>query len=455
LQTNEETPPALAPLFKVADVLEQELPKQDQLTPQTKQAAAENILANANDAKLNQYAQYLGRGGKIYVHVLDASTQYSSTETKVKTNITKKHYLDAIDISNEKFRKLDINLTVVLIWDIDGSPLTREEFQTRKADKTKRKGIPKGFDSEYNATDTYLVVDNLSYASKPNNLGIEQWAPMASGETDFSDWENFSDKNDPNVSGKSHHNNFLAYINSDQIPDITNNSDDKIKFSKDLFEINEAISNALSLAIEHESAHSKFAIYSENDAYSPSPAYDNALGGARDLKQLFTMPLYRDVKFTPRENVSSIYGHVRETIMALRPNVKHIQTKTKSNGTNVNSGYDDYMVTMLQLLHGKISEQGKSFSRKDHNTKLTQMRKERDEMLKILKSIDKNKITDEQIIAFDTIEKQIEAYADVLNLMSGRSDLGRLHITRDIERTTDYIISQSKSLFKFLFSNEN
>ncbi len=83
------------------------------------------------------------------------------------------------------------------------------------------------------------------------------------------------------------------------------------------------------------------------------------------------------------------------------------------------------------------------------------MRKERDEMLKILKSIDKNKITDEQIIAFDTIEKQIEAYADVLNLMSGRSDLGRLHITRDIERTTDYIISQSKSLFKFLFSNEN
>jgi hypothetical protein len=71
LQASEETPPALAPLFKVADVLEAELPKQDELTPQTKQAAAENILANANDAKLNEYAQYLGLGGKIYVHVFD------------------------------------------------------------------------------------------------------------------------------------------------------------------------------------------------------------------------------------------------------------------------------------------------------------------------------------------------------------------------------------------------
>ena len=341
---NEEIPPALMPFFELADVLEKELPKQDQANEEEKKALAENILEHANEAKLSQYAEYLGRGGKIYVHIIDIGTPYITNNNK-DIKLTKTHYDNAAKISNERFKALDVDLEVVIVWQIGSSPLTREEFQTRQADKTKRQAMPKEFDKEYNPMDSYVLVDNQGTDSevKQGNLGLAQWSAKKPSITTMpNDWDKLDD--DVDVVGQSHANNFLAFLNSSQLASLVDKTQQGFEIPNELGKINEAIENAIALAIEHEVGHHKFGFHAENGvgAIDYNGYKVNQLGG----KSLIDF-LKGKKQFTSRENISNGPGHIRETIMASPPKLKDTQKSIKADGAAVNNGYDEYMITML------------------------------------------------------------------------------------------------------------
>jgi hypothetical protein len=453
LQANEETPPALAPLFKVADVLEQELPKQDELTPQTKQAAAENILANANDAKLNQYAQYLGLGGKIYVHVFDYRGKHAQGETTI--DYTKKHYENAAAISNERFKKLDINLEVVIIFDdFNAKPLTREEFQTRKADKTKRQTMPKGFDNLYNPMDSYMVIniqndDNNPTMSHDKDKGIEPWLNEMVQSKKTNDWQDaFNDK--VATAGKSSQYNFLGMVNAS----YTQGNAQRfysIKADKpfSIAEIDKQIAESIASAIEHEVGHTKFIHYSANslsstqDSYMEGERNNNSLGKAT-LKAYLSASDADKNKFKFRENFShagTSAGHVHKTVMDEYPKVEY--TKTKNN-VQIQEGYDVYMQTMLKLLHGSASET-KGFNIQEYKDTLAEMRLKRNNLYILLIGSPYLQDKDEIITQFEILEKKIEAYVDVLSVLDTRKDFqGYLKDQQKIETSNDELDDKIK-----------
>lgn len=153
---NQEIPPALMPFFELADVLEKE--KQPFNTEKT----ALSIEKAADKTDGNPYAEYLGKGGTIYVHVFDVEKAYK-IETHIHDNNgqevrpTVKIYKQVEFICNEHFKELGINLKVKIVFAPKKSmPMSLKEFQGRQ---------------DYNPMDSYVVVwsNDLFNAWEDNN----------------------------------------------------------------------------------------------------------------------------------------------------------------------------------------------------------------------------------------------------------------------------------------------
>ena len=90
-------------------------------------------------------------------------------------------------------------------------------------------------------------------------------------------------------------------------------------------------------------------------------------------------------------------GHVLETIMDEKIKSYYIENIEHQAANNLQEGYDVYMVTMLQLLHG--TQKGGVFNIKEYNKSLEDLRKKRDVLLKLLLYTNMKEI-DEVILDF-------------------------------------------------------
>jgi hypothetical protein len=435
LAESEEIPPALAPLFDVADVLEEE-------KGVNKTLAAKKVLdATEGYSPLPwTWWDYIGKGGTIYVHILNLDmnkTSYQKQEP-IKCNITnsnfeftKKHYTRAAKIANERYKKLDVNLKVVIIFDENAKPLTKEEFIQRKADKKQRAALPKELDAEYNPMDSYMVFDNSEH--------LQQWQSQLAKDYDADldkskkwqnnlqvdlDADNKISMDIRNNIGNSHPNAFFATANTNNFGAYTNNfiqlKEDDIK-QKGADELNECISGALAILIEHEIGHSKFAIYAENNGH------------------------YYEPSFKVRDEANTSAGHKGNTVMQAAPSYSILLDDKNKYDTYL--GYDIYMQTMLQLMHGKHPENHKG---EVSNTRefvevfyadMQSLDKERrviqNELLKI-KDFDSKLNSPEGLELrkmFNRLDRVTSAHFDMLTILNNRIDSKEFIATKQQEKS--------------------
>lgn len=298
-----DVPPALEPFSKAADILEKESSKTD--TPESKTAAAEEIMKNANDYRLNQYAEYLGKGGTIYVHVINPERNKTRTNIKDKKSSeslipTKKHYIRAAQIMNQRFYNLDINLKVIVKF--SSKPLTKKEFQARK---------------DYNPLDSYVVVDH-----EYNFLEWEE-ERKKNGEKAFSEdtWQMLGGGS-LGVSAKYE---FYSRLSTNYFGSFATDGGQsggfKYEEAANKYGADEALAMALAKVIEHEVGHSKFDLHPMDDSSKTDFA------GNKKSKEM----------------TRGDGGHVSKTIMQSAPMYGDSES------------YDLYMLCMLRTLHGRVT----------------------------------------------------------------------------------------------------
>lgn len=334
------------PLEQLLDQLEQDKAKSDKEKPATKDpkksekpnlydnltswGKAKGELAQGVSTKLaekwnkaeNPYAEYMGKGGTIYVHVLDITattpkkigaqeTNYGVRDGVLKNmKITQQSWCDAEKVMNEKFKALDVDLEVKIIIDLGASPLSRKQFQNRTTKETK-----KGFDSEFNVNDSYMVIDKEEELKNWQQKLVEKNA-ISEGE----DWNSIPGANlDVGVGVSSLH-QYLGVGNSQNLPEFTENflrGKDFNQFVSTVVEyktneeVQKNVPKALAALIEHEVGHTKFSRH--------------------------------------KVAKTDTNKHVRETLMSAILYKDYVTPE-------INYGYDAYMVEVLQAIHGKISD---------------------------------------------------------------------------------------------------
>ncbi len=468
-ENKSDTPLPFLPLSHTLDTIEQLPPasyNHDHLPKLIPPIFTKNEQSN-----LDEYAQYMGRGGTIYVHVLYAdATVYSKVDGNggIQRKLTKQHFEDAAAISNERFKKLDINLKVVVVFDTNAIPLTRQEFQERKPDPANRRAMPEGFEQEYNPMDSYVVVD---IAKRSNDLhkgdykGIVSLLEQSGKSEHPNNWEfedpstetDFLDKTAKMNWGRSSALEFIALLtlrNENEKQSVVQGMYDIFRkdFAVELDDVEGMIVQMLAASIEHETLHPKLVQYSENVGHG-KPNYIFAKDESGMYKTptdyfLKTPPSRRDNNeslentrhfYSRRNNPRVVAGHREGTLMAEEPHTRDFN--------NADLGCDPYIVTLLQTIHGKQG-QNKPTDPAEFTRALENLEKERLLLLgEILEyqqmvvplayeklTIDENggyltefvKETELKHIAnikrFEIIEFQMEAYIDALRMLSGRRD---------------------------------
>ncbi len=408
-ENKSDTPLPLLPFEHVLDKIES-LPPQS-YNPQHLPKLIPPILNRAEQYKLDEYAEYMGRGGTIYVHILSLDHENATFDNKdKKQRITKKHFDEAAAISNERFKKLDIDLKVVIVYDPNSVPLSRKEFQDRKADPKNRRTMPKGFGQEYNPMDTYMVID---VPEREGDEGIHSWLnhldennKKNKNEHNPDIWYNDDNSNnskrkkelgegDQNSWGRGSRYDFLGFLNMEKaysfFETIFLN-----QVNKEENNVEHILVQALAYSIEHEMLHPKLLYYSRNDTQAGNYKFNPANPASFREKTDTNQP-----------------GHISGTVMAERPQWRDLQKAE-------NEGYDAYMITILQLLHGKNS---RAFDKDFYKETLDNLRKQRDNIAKTLSSIDlKSANAQDALKKFNELELQIEAYVDVLYILDTRPD---------------------------------
>lgn len=297
---NEEIPPALMPFFELADMLEKE--KQPFNTEKT----ALSIEKAADKTDGNPYAEYLGKGGTIYVHVFDVEKHKEwptniVNKNKAQETPTKAHYLLAEKIMNKKFKEdLKINLTVKVVFAKKGEkPMTKEAFQKRK---------------DYKPADSYILIGEMK--------NLNTWQKQ---ELHDSGWTQI-EVSSGNL-GCSASNQFYSWLLVDQFCSFGHtmeyqNAIGELDSDGNTITPTTALAMAIATAIEHEVGHAKFDLHLLDNA-----PFDKSKG-----------------------NNVGLGGHVTKTIMQTSPRYKSADQ------------YDEYMIAILEVLHGKIGA--------DHNIEL-------------------------------------------------------------------------------------
>ena len=171
----------------------------------------------------------------------------------------------------------------------------------------------------------------------------------------------------------------------------------------------------------------------EGDANNNSlgkPTLKAYLSASRDDKNAFK---YREhfVKASP-----GLGGHISKTIMDASPKISYIKNTELQDKKELYEGYDIYMVTMLKLLHGSQTK-SKLFDFKEYKTTLAELRLQRNTLYLQLQVSNPDN-ADLLISEFETIEKTIEAYVDVLAILDTRQDFQVfLKNEQDLETSND------------------
>jgi hypothetical protein len=302
LPKNEEIPPALAPLWNVADFLDK------YPTNSYNENTTDSIQKTADKTKNNPYAEYLGKGGTIYVHVFDVAENRTYTDIEnTEGNLvlpTIKHYKRAAQICNEKFKKINVNLTVEIHFGKSKKgekPLTAKEFQKRK---------------NYNITDSYVVIGLKDPLQKWEEDKYHQHK-KDTDPTDYSmgQWSNANQNIDKAANdwhivgvetvGTSSQSQFYAQIIVETFRSL--NSKFGYQQAANIFGADEAIAMAIAKFIQHETGHPKFDRHPNDDATTPQMG-----------------------------------GHLKGTIMQEYPTY------------GFSEDYDSYQVCILQELHGRL-----------------------------------------------------------------------------------------------------
>jgi hypothetical protein len=310
---NQEIPPALMPFFELADMLEKE--KQPFNTEKT----ALSIEKAADKTDGNPYAEYLGKGGTIYVHVFDVDAPYIGSgindQNGKELRPTKETYLAAAEITNKKFYDLDINLKMKITFAKKGeSPMTKENFQKRK---------------DYSPTDSYVVVGNAG-----NLINWQDKERVKYKEVDKIDGHKAMSENNWGYIGLSPDKSlgssyaekgigtqFYALLCTNAFEQFGgtfgyNQVVGSLDANGKPISAEAALAMAISIAIEHEVGHPKFDLHLDDD----SPMNKN----------------------TNRFADWGLGGHKTGTIMSSYP--------------SYNAQYDDYMISVLRHLHGSCPD---------------------------------------------------------------------------------------------------
>ncbi len=415
--------------------------------PQIKAELPQTITEKVNEiGKEDEYMKMLGQGGTIYVHVLGIPNQAITGEQEdvtATTKINKKHFEEAVKLSNERFAKMDVNLKVVLVWDLGKKPLTKEEFQQRKADPNQRKTMKEEFNQPYNITDSYVIV-NTEIENQQHQYDLTK----NPSENDWTQWdyipENPKEKANQKIYGGNGNetnttNNliglsagaeqFVAFINSDKLaiattlfldshPEIANQTKNLpagtfVDANRTLGKSFDNIaSQTISALIEHETGHNKFDFYSRNERQYQ---LKNNVQERVNNRTIFGTDISERMQ-----------GHVDGTIMD--------KAVSYEDFNNLSISYDEYMKNLLKLLHG--TKNGKVIKQSDLK-ELEVSRLTFSSFAKHLKAaldkanseIEQQKLLESYLsakIQMEKADKAIEAFADIQTLIKSRFENGDL-----------------------------